>query len=113
MYISIQSLVSTLPNEKRWNEARNALDYNIMVDAHVHEQSMIQISLKSRPRCYACETKWLEMLHMNTLRHSHVHIRLPGSGLHIPLDVQVAVILVDGTNIGVHVKNISASSVVS
>ena len=41
-----------------------------------------------------------------------MHARLPGSGVHIPLDAQVAVILVDGTNIGLHLKNISAPSVV-
>ena len=45
-------------------------------------------------------------------RYSHVHVRFPGSGVHIPLDVQVAVILVDGTNIGLHMKNITAPSVV-
>ena len=45
-------------------------------------------------------------------RYSHVHVRLPGSGVHIPLDTQVAVILVDGTNIGLHPKEISAPSVV-
>ena len=45
-------------------------------------------------------------------RYSHVHVRLPGSGVHIPLDAQVAVILVDGTNPGLHLKNISAPSVV-
>ena len=43
---------------------------------------------------------------------SHVHIRLAGSGVHMPLDTQVAVILVDGTNIRLHLKNISAPSVV-
>ena len=43
---------------------------------------------------------------------SHVHVRLPGSGVHIPLDAQVAVILVGGTNIGLHQKNIMAPSVV-
>ena len=81
--------------------------------SHVHEQSTIQISLKNRPRCYACETTWLQMLHMNmnTLRHSHVQVRLPGSGLHIPLDIQVAVIFADGTN-ELHLKNISAPSIV-
>ena len=45
-------------------------------------------------------------------RHSHVHIRLPGSGVHILLDAQVAVILVDGANIELHLKNIMAPSVV-
>ena len=45
-------------------------------------------------------------------RHSHVHVRLPGSGVHILLDAQVAIILVDGTNPGLHVKNIMAPSVV-
>ena len=45
-------------------------------------------------------------------RCSHVHIRLAGSGVHIPLDVQVAVILVDETNIELHLKNISDPSVV-
>ena len=83
--------------------------------SYVPEQSMIQISLKNTARHYACETKWLEMLrnmNMNTLRHSHVHVRLAGSGPHIPLDIQVAVILVDGTYIELHLKNISAPSVV-
>ena len=45
-------------------------------------------------------------------RYSHMHIRLAGSGVHIPLDAQVAVILVDGTNIGSHPTEISAPSVV-
>ena len=44
--------------------------------------------------------------------YSHVHVRLAGSGVHISLDAQVAVILVDGTNIELHLKNISAPSVV-
>ena len=43
---------------------------------------------------------------------SHVHVRSAGSGVHMPLDVQVAVILVDGTNIELHPKNITAPSVV-
>ena len=62
----------------------------------------------------ACKTMWLEMLHrnLNTLRYSHVHVRLPGSGVHNPLDAQVAVILVAGTNIGLHLNEISAPSVV-
>ena len=41
-----------------------------------------------------------------------MHVRLAGSGVHIPLDVQVAFILVAGTNIGLQLKNISAPSVV-
>ena len=45
-------------------------------------------------------------------RYSHVHVRLPGSGVHIPLDVQVAVILPAGTNPGLHPNTISAPSVV-
>ena len=49
---------------------------------------------------------------LNTLTYSHVHIRLVGLGVHIPLDAQVAVILVDGTNIGLHPNEISAPSVV-
>ena len=44
--------------------------------------------------------------------YSHVHVRLAGSGVHIPLHPQVAVILVAGTNIGLHLKNISAPSAV-
>ena len=44
--------------------------------------------------------------------YSHVHVRLAGSGVHIPLHPQVAVILVAGTNSGLHMKNISAPSVV-
>ena len=57
---------------------------------------------------------WLEMLYtnLNTLRYSHVHVRLVGLGVHIPLDAQVAVILVDGVNLELHLKNISAPSVV-
>ena len=43
---------------------------------------------------------------------SHVHVRSARSGVHMPLDVQVAVILVDGTNIELHLKNILAPSVV-
>ena len=35
-----------------------------------------------------------------------MHVKLLGSGVHVPLDAQVAVILVDGTNIGLHMKNI-------
>ena len=49
---------------------------------------------------------------MNTVRYSHVHIRSPRSGVHIPLDAQVAVILIDGTNIWLHLNEISAPSVV-
>ena len=45
-------------------------------------------------------------------KYSHVHVRSPGSGAHIPLDVQVALILVDGTNIRLHVKDITAPSIV-
>ena len=45
-------------------------------------------------------------------RYSHVHVRLAGSGVQIPLDAQVAVILPAGTNPGLHLKNISAPSVV-
>ena len=45
-------------------------------------------------------------------RYSHVHVRLLGSGVHIPLDAQVAVILVDGTNIELQPNEISAPSVV-
>ena len=89
---------------------------NIMVDAHMclnnqWFKSPLKIHLDimhvrlSGWRCYV-------HMNMNTLRHSHVHVRLAGSGLHIPLDIQVAVILVDGTNIGLHMKNISAPSVV-
>ena len=51
-------------------------------------------------------------MQMQSYRYSHVHVRLAGSGVHVPLDAQVAVILVDGTNIGLHLKNISAPSVV-
>ena len=43
---------------------------------------------------------------------SHVHVRSAGSGVHMPLDAQVAIILVDGTNIELHLNNISAPSVV-
>ena len=45
-------------------------------------------------------------------RYSHVHVRRAGSGVHIPLGVQVAVILVGGTNIELHPNEISAPSVV-
>ena len=45
-------------------------------------------------------------------RCSHVHITSAGSGVHIPLDVQVAVILADGANIVLHPNNITAPSVV-
>ena len=51
-------------------------------------------------------------MNLNKLRRSHVHVRLPGSGLHIPLDVQVAVILPAGTKLGLQLKNITAPSVV-
>ena len=37
-----------------------------------------------------------------------MHIRLAGSGVHIPLDDQVAVIHVAGTNIGLHLNDTSA-----
>ena len=53
-----------------------------------------------------------DYVYTNYSRYSHVHVRLPGSGVHIPLCAQVAVILVDGTNIGLHLKTISASSAV-
>ena len=43
---------------------------------------------------------------------SHVHVSAAESGIHMPLDAQVAIILVDGTNIELHLKNISAPSVV-
>jgi len=39
-------------------------------------------------------------------------MRSAGSGAHILLDIQVAAILVAGTNIGLHMKNISAPSAV-
>ena len=45
-------------------------------------------------------------------RCSHVHIRPAGSGVHIPLDAQVAVILVDGKNIELQPNKITAPSVV-
>ena len=41
-----------------------------------------------------------------------MHVRSAGSGVHIPLGAQVAVILVGGTNIGLHPNEISAPSVV-
>ena len=44
--------------------------------------------------------------------YSHVHVRLAGLGVHNPLDSQVVVILVDGANIELHMKKISAPSVV-
>ena len=41
-----------------------------------------------------------------------MHARSAGSGVHIPLDAQVAVILFDGTNIELQPNNISAPSAV-
>ena len=51
-------------------------------------------------------------MQMQSYRYSHVHVRLAGSGVHIPLDAQVAVILPAGTKLVLHLKNISAPSVV-
>ena len=51
-------------------------------------------------------------VYTNYSRYSHVHVRLPGSGVHNALDAQIAVILPAGTNPGLHLKNISAPSVV-
>ena len=45
-------------------------------------------------------------------RYSHMHVRSARSGVHNPLDAQVAVILVDGTNIGSHMNDISEPSIV-
>ena len=45
-------------------------------------------------------------------RCSHVHVRSAGSGVHLPFDAQVAVILVDGTTDVLHLKTISAPSLV-
>ena len=53
-----------------------------------------------------------KVVYIHYSRYSHVHARPAGSGVHIPLDVQVAVILPAGTNTGLHLKNISAPSVV-
>jgi len=43
---------------------------------------------------------------------SPVHTRVAGSGFHLPSDVHIALILSVGTNPGLHLKNISAPSVV-
>ena len=44
--------------------------------------------------------------------HSHVHTRVVGSGYHLPSAPHTALILPSGTNPGLHLKNISAPSVV-
>jgi len=44
--------------------------------------------------------------------NSPVQTRVAGSGFHLPSDVHVALILSAGTNPGLHLKNISAPSVV-
>ena len=44
--------------------------------------------------------------------HSHMHTRVAGSGLHLPSALHTALILPAGTNPGLHLKNISAPSVV-
>ena len=62
------------------------------------------------PQMMSKETRLVICTHYS--RYSHVHIRLAGSGLHIPLDAHVAVILADGANIELHLKKISAPSVV-
>ena len=49
---------------------------------------------------------------IQSLFYSHVHTRVAGSGLHLPSAPHSALILPAGTNPGLHLKNISASSVV-
>ena len=44
--------------------------------------------------------------------HSHVHTRVARSGVHLPSAAHTALILPGGTNPGLHLKNISAPSVV-
>ena len=44
--------------------------------------------------------------------HSHVHIWVAGSGLHLPSAPQVAIVSVLGTNCELQLKDISAPSVV-
>ena len=44
--------------------------------------------------------------------NSPVHTRVAGSGFHLPSAVHIALILSVGTNPGLHLKNISAPSVV-
>ena len=44
--------------------------------------------------------------------NSHVHPRVAGSGFHLPSALQTALILSAGTNPELHLKNITAPSVV-
>jgi len=44
--------------------------------------------------------------------YSHVHTSVAGSGFHLPSAPHIAVILILGTNPELHLKNISAPSVV-
>jgi len=44
--------------------------------------------------------------------HSHVHKSVAGSGFHLPSVPHVAIIAVLGTNCELHLKDISAPSVV-
>ena len=81
--------------------------------SHVHNNQRFKSPLKiGLDAMHVRLCGWSLHMNLNKLRHSHVHVRLPGSGLHIPLDIQVAVILADGTNIELHLKKISAPSVV-
>ena len=55
------------------------------------------------------EVKWFENPQWLFL---HVHSVVAGSGFHLLSDVHTALILPAGTNPGLHLKNISAPSVV-
>ena len=53
-------------------------------------------------------------LHVHSVHYfnPHVHTRPAGSGFHLPSAAHTALILLAGTNPGLHLKNISAPSVV-
>jgi len=51
-------------------------------------------------------------IHKQVDGYSHVHTSVAGSGFHLPSVPHIAVILILGTNPELHLKNISAPSVV-
>ena len=66
---------------------------------------------KYKTMCTAVYLAW--QCHKNTVDgYSHVHTRVVGSGFHLPSASHTALVLPTETNPGLHLKNISAPSVV-
>ena len=78
---------------------------------HPHDQQMRE-SHNSLKEIFIVTVAYIVTCPFSHYFNSYVHTRVAGSGFHLPSALHTALILPAGTNPGLHLKNISAPSVV-